>query len=121
MDKYIYKWRNWRTINKPRSENHRNLTFKQKKNFWNNSRNKHKKVNYLNTNEIKDAYIGHKTDIQGSRRHGFKKIMPRSKHPKKADDEKIKMFKKLLIWFWFGRAADRKKFFLFCQIVIRIT
>lgn len=50
----------------------------------------------INTNEIEKAYIervGH--SIGGSqiyyvlKRHGFRKIMPRSRHPKKADKEAI--------------------------------
>lgn len=56
----------------------------------------------ITVNEIKAAYekaVGH--TIGGSQiyyvlwRHGWRKIMPRSKHPKKANDEDIESSKKL--------------------------
>ena len=56
----------------------------------------------VETSEIKKAYeekVGHR--IGGQQiylvlaRHGWRKVMPRSKHPKKADDEAIEASKKL--------------------------
>jgi len=53
-------------------------------------------------NEIKEAYekvIGHRTSTSQIycvlHRHGWRKKMPRSKHPKKASDEAINASKKL--------------------------
>jgi len=56
----------------------------------------------IETSEIKKAYeqkVGHR--IGGQQiyrvlaRHGWRKVMPRSKHPKKVDDEAIEASKKL--------------------------
>lgn len=60
----------------------------------------------LSTNEIKEAYIklvghsiGHEQIYRVLRRHGYRKIMPRSRHPKKAGDEEIEQSKKKLpVW-----------------------
>ena len=58
----------------------------------------------LNTREIADAYekavghpIGNSQVYRVLRRHGWRKVMPRSKHPKKASDEVIATSKKLTI------------------------
>ena len=58
----------------------------------------------LNTREIADAYekavghpIGNSQVYRVLRRHGWRKVMPRSKHPKKAGDEVIATSKKLTI------------------------
>ena len=61
----------------------------------------------INSNEIKEAYIklvghsiGHEQIYRVLRRHGYRKIMPRSRHPKKAGDEEIEQSKKkLLAWY----------------------
>ena len=60
----------------------------------------------VETSEIKKAYeekVGHR--IGGQQiylvlaRHGWRKVLPRSKHPKKADDEAIEASKKLrYVW-----------------------
>jgi len=56
-------------------------------------------------NEIKEEYVkmvGH--SIGGSqiyrllKRHGYKKVMPRSRHPKKVNQEIIETSKKLTQW-----------------------
>lgn len=56
----------------------------------------------LNTREIAEAYekavghpIGNSQIYRVLRRHGWRKVMPRSKHPKKASDEVIATSKKL--------------------------
>ena len=56
----------------------------------------------LNIREIADAYekavgrpVGNSQIYRVLRRHGWRKVMPRSKHPKKADDEVIATSKKL--------------------------
>ncbi len=56
----------------------------------------------LNTREIAEAYekavghpIGNSQIYRVLRRHGWRKVMPRSKHPKKASDELIATSKKL--------------------------
>jgi len=56
----------------------------------------------LNTREIAETYekavghpIGNSQIYRVLRRHGWRKVMPRSKHPKKASDEVIATSKKL--------------------------
>jgi transposase len=56
----------------------------------------------LNTREIANAYekavghpIGNSQVYRVLRRHGWRKVMPRSKHPKKASDEVIATSKKI--------------------------
>ena len=67
-------------------------------------REKAKKGQIVEVSEIKASYeqaVGH--TIGGSqiyyvlRRNGWRKIMPRSEHPKKADEEVIETSKKLTI------------------------
>ena len=82
--------------------NHRNMSFNEEKAFL----EKYKKVaeqgQVIVVNEIKAAYeeiVGH--PIGGSQiyyvlhRHGWRKVMPRSKHPNKASDEAVEASKKL--------------------------
>lgn len=65
-------------------------------------REKAEKGQIVEVSEIKTSYeqaVGHRTG--GSqiyyvlRRHGWRKVMPRSKHPKKASEEVIETSKKL--------------------------
>ncbi len=65
-------------------------------------REKEEKGQVVEVSEIKASYeraVGHR--IGGSqiyyvlRRHGWRKVMPRSKHPKKASEEVIETSKKL--------------------------
>ena len=65
-------------------------------------REKAEKGEIVEVSEIKFSYeqvVGHRTG--GSqiyyvlRRHGWRKVMPRSKHPKKASEEVIETSKKL--------------------------
>ena len=58
----------------------------------------------LNTREIANAYekavghpIGNSQVYRVLRRHGWRKVMPRSKHPKKVGDEVIATSKKLIL------------------------
>ncbi len=55
----------------------------------------------INVNEIKEAYVklvGHSIGsgqiYYAPKRHGFRKVLPRSRHPKKADDKEIEISKK---------------------------
>ena len=93
-------------MNKPKGGNHRNMTFEQEEEFLKQFEERAKKVELLSTNEIKEAYIesvghsiGHEQIYRVLKRHGYRKIMPRSRHPKKASDEEIEQSKKKLpIW-----------------------
>lgn len=87
---------------KKRSGNHRNLSFEEEAEFLEEYAEKAKAGKIIDTNELKAAYaakVGH--SIGGSQiyrvlaRHGWRKVMPRSKHPKKASDEAIEASKKL--------------------------
>ena len=82
--------------------NHRNMTFEQEEEFLKQFEERAKKVELLSTNEIKEAYIesvghsiGHEQIYRVLKRHGYRKIMPRSRHPKKASDEEIEQSKKI--------------------------
>ncbi len=67
------------------------MTFEQEKEFLRLYEEKALKGELINVNEIKEAYVklvGHNI---GSgqiyyvlKRHGFRKVMPRSRHPKKS-------------------------------------
>ena len=93
-------------MNKPKGGNHRNMTFEQEEEFLKQFEERTKKGELLSTNEIKEAYIesvghsiGHEQIYRVLKRHGYRKIMPRSRHPKKASDEEIEQSKKKLpIW-----------------------
>lgn len=81
---------------------HRNMTIEEEKEFLSTYAKQAEAGQIINLNELKAAYIekvGH--SIGGSQiyimleRHGWRKIMPRSKHPKKASEEAIEASKKL--------------------------
>lgn len=87
---------------KKRIGNHRNLSVEEEEKLLSAFNEQAKSGQIVNVNELKAAYIekvGH--SIGGSQiyrvmhRHNWRKVMPRSKHPKKADDEAIKASKKL--------------------------
>lgn len=87
---------------KKRIGNHRNLSFEEEAEFLAEFAEQAKAGKIIDTNELKAAYIekvGH--SIGGNQiylllaRHGWRKVMPRSKHPKKASDEAIEASKKL--------------------------
>ena len=82
--------------------NHRNMTPEEETALLERFREKAKKGQIVEVSEIKASYeqaVGHA--IGGSqiyyvlRRNGWRKVMPRSKHPKKASEEVIETSKKL--------------------------
>ena len=81
---------------------HRNLSIEEEKEFLSAYTKQAEAGQIVDLNEMKAAYIekvGH--SIGGSQiyrmleRHGWRKVMPRSKHPQKASDEAIEASKKL--------------------------
>lgn len=82
--------------------NHRNLSFEEERELLDSFAKKAELGQIIEVKEIKAAYeekVGHSTG--GSQiyyvlaRHGWRKIIPRSRHPKKASDEAIDASKKL--------------------------
>jgi len=82
--------------------NHRNLSFEEERQLLEPFRVKAEVGQIIEVSEIREAYIrkvGH--DIGGSqiyyvlKRHGWRKVMPRSQHPNKATEEAIEASKKL--------------------------
>ncbi len=81
---------------------HENMSLEQESQLLKQFVEKAEKGQIIETSEIKEAYeklIGHRTDPKQIynvlHRHNWRKVMPRSKHPKKADDEAINTSKKL--------------------------
>ena len=81
---------------------HRNLSIEEEKKFLSAYTKQAEAGQIVDLNELKAAYIekvGH--SIGGSQiyrmleRHGWRKVMPRSKHPQKASDGAIEASKKL--------------------------
>ena len=81
---------------------HRNMSIEEEKEFLSAYTKQAEAGQILDLNELKAAYIekvGH--SIGGSqiyrmlKRHGWRKVMPRSRHPQKASDEAIEASKKL--------------------------
>ena len=84
--------------------NRRNMSIAEEEAFLSDYKELAEQGQIIETSAIKAAYeekVGH--SIGGSqiylvlRRHGWRKIMPRSKHPKKASDEAIEASKKLTL------------------------
>ena len=82
--------------------NRRNISFEEEAEFLEQFKQKAEQGQMLDTREIKNAYqervghsIGHSQIYYVLQRHGWRKIMPRSKHPKKASKEVIETSKKL--------------------------
>ena len=82
--------------------NRRNMSVEEEASFLEPYRKEAEKGQIVEVSEIKSSYeeaVGHRTG--GSqiyyvlRRHGWRKVMPRSKHPKKASEEVIETSKKL--------------------------
>ena len=82
--------------------NHRNLSYEEEAALLEKFNEQASAGQMVNTAEIKAAYeaaVGH--SIGGGqiyyvlKRHKWRKIMPRSRHPKKADEEVIETSKKL--------------------------
>jgi len=91
-------------VNPKYGGNHRNLSIEQEKELLSGFAEQAKDGHIITTSEIKAEYerqAGHKSG--GStiyfllKRHGWRKVMPRSKHPGKASDEAIEASKKLTI------------------------
>lgn len=87
---------------KKRVGNRRNMSSDEEKEFLSQYKDKAEKGQIVEVSEIKKAYdekIGH-TSGRGQiyrvlHRNGWRKVMPRSRHPKKADGEAIEASKKL--------------------------
>jgi transposase len=82
--------------------NRRNLTFLQEEEMLKEFERSANAGQMITTGEMKAAYekrIGHKsggsTIYMLLKRHGWRKVMPRSKHPDKASEEAIEASKKL--------------------------
>lgn len=82
--------------------NRRNMSYEEETALLEPFREKAEKGQIIEISEIKARYeeaVGH--SIGGSqiyyvlKRHGWRKVMPRSRHPKKASDEVIETSKKL--------------------------
>lgn len=82
--------------------NRRNMSLAEEEAFLAEYKEQAEQGHVIEVSAIKQAYeakVGHK--IGGSQiyrvlaRHGWRKIMPRSRHPKKASDEAIEASKKL--------------------------
>ena len=85
-----------------KSGNRRNMSYAQEAEFLERYKEQAAAGHVIETSEIKRAYeerVGHKIGGQQIyrvlRRHGWRKVMPRSKHPKKASEEAIEASKKL--------------------------
>lgn len=89
---------------KRKGGNHRNMSYEEEEEFLSQFKKAAEKGQIVEVREIKKAYeskVGHEI---GSghiyyilARHGWRKVMPRSKHPKKASEEAIEASKKLTI------------------------
>lgn len=82
--------------------NRRNMSFEEEAKLLEQFRQGAEQGQMLDIHEIEDAYIqkvGHSTGCaqiyRVLHRHGWRKIMPRSKHPQKASEEVIETSKKL--------------------------
>lgn len=82
--------------------NRRNISYEEEAEFLAEFKEKANKGQLVETSEIAQAYekrVGHSIGsgqiYRVLHRHGWRKVMPRSKHPKKASDEAIEASKKL--------------------------
>lgn len=89
-------------IPKVGGRNRENMSFEEETALLEQFKVKAEKGQLVETSEIKETYdkaIGHKSGsgqiYRILRRHGWHKVMPRSKHPQKASDEAIEASKKL--------------------------
>ena len=83
--------------------NHRNMSFEEETALLEPFRKKAEAGQIVEVSEIKAAYqesVGHSIGTAQIyyvlRRHSWRKVMPRSKHPKKASEEVIEISKKLI-------------------------
>lgn len=91
--------------NKKRVGNHRNLTFEEEAELLKKFEEKAQQGQIVRVAEIKAAYvdkvghsIGNGQIYRVLKRHNWRKVMPRSRHPKKASEEAIDASKKLTVW-----------------------
>lgn len=84
--------------------NRRNMSFEEEAEFLERFRQKAEQGQMLDIHEMEKEYqkkvghsIGHSQIYYVLHRHGWRKIMPRSKHPKKASEEVIETSKKLML------------------------
>lgn len=89
---------------KERPANHKNMSYEEEEEFLSQYLIAAEKGQIIVVNEIKTAYvervghsIGNNQIYRVLNRHGWRKVMPRSRHPKKASDEAIEASKKLKI------------------------
>lgn len=89
-------------IPKVGGRNRENMSFEEETALLEQFKVKAEKGQLVEISEIKEAYdkaIGHKSGsgqiYRILRRHGWHKVMPRSKHPQKASEEAIEASKKL--------------------------
>lgn len=82
--------------------NHRNMSIQEESAILAPFRKRAEKGEIIEVKEIKAAYqaaVDHPISVSQIyfvlRRHGWRKVMPRSRHPKKASDETIEASKKL--------------------------
>jgi len=87
-----------------KSGNRRNISFEEEATLLAGFEEAAKKGMIVTVNDIRAAYdhlIGHKSSLgtiyKILKRHKWRKIMPRSSHPKKASDEAIDASKKLTL------------------------
>ncbi len=99
----IYKKGGIEALNSKRGGgNHRNMSYKEEENILEQFTKRAEAGQIIEVKEIKKKYeekVGHEihpTQIYHIlHRHGWRKVMPRSRHPKKANDEAIEASKKL--------------------------
>jgi len=85
-----------------RGGNRRNMSYDEEAAFLSAYKELAEQGQIIETSEIKQAYekeVGHRIGkgqiYRVLERHGWRKVMPRSKHPNKASDEAIEASKKL--------------------------
>ena len=92
-------------LNKKRQGNHWNLTYEEEEKLLEKFIKQADSGQMTDVKQLKEEYVkmvGH--SIGGSqiyrllKRHGYRKVMPRSRHPKKASEEVIETSKKLTQW-----------------------
>jgi transposase len=84
--------------------NRRNMSLEEETQFLTKFETRAKNGQLVETSEIKQAYenlvdhsIGKGQIYRVLKRHGWRKVMPRSKHPSKASDEAVEASKKLTL------------------------
>ena len=85
--------------------NHRNMSYEEESALLEPFQKEAEAGQIVEVSELKAAYqkaVGHSIGkgqiYKVLHRHGWRKVMPRSKHPKKASEEEIESSKKLTFW-----------------------